>query len=172
MRLVVATYEDLLSPGDPAVPIALRVVSRAPDAIVVVVIAWLLGEVVGGIAVRRAAEGVSVRAAVLGAVRELIDRRGLATFIATTLTVLATLVLLVVVAGRAADRVRAYLHEQVDPVSLAAALLLLVAAWVLGLALLGAALAWRATAWTVEAGTRRGVATPQPSPLIEESSIA
>jgi hypothetical protein len=35
-------------------------------------------------------------------------------------------------------------------VSIVAALVLLVATWILGLAILGAALAWRALAWTAE----------------------
>ena len=41
VRLVVVTYQELLSPGNPAVPIALRVLGRAPDAIVIAVVAWL-----------------------------------------------------------------------------------------------------------------------------------
>ena len=172
VRLVVAAYEDFLSPGDPAVPMAVRVIAQVPDAIVLVIGLWLLGEAVGGLALRHAGEGVPLSRALARGLRDVAGRRGLATLIATNLGVLATLVLLGLVAGRAAERVREYLFETVDPVSLGAALLLLVAAWVLGLALVGAALAWRATAWTAEAGARSAVPAPRPSPLVEESSIA
>jgi hypothetical protein len=163
VRIVVATYQELLSPGDPTVPIALRVIARAPDAIVIAVVAWLLGEVIGGLAARRSAEGETAGRALRGAVADLLARRGAATFVVTDLVVLAVLVLLVSVVGRAAEHARVYLFAGADPISLAAALLLLVTAWTLGLAVLGAALAWRATAWTIEAAPRRE-APPLPAP--------
>lgn len=172
VRLVIVTYEELLSPGDPAVPIALRVIGRAPDAIVVVTVLWLLGEAVGGIAMRRLSEGATGWQALGRALRDLAGRRGIATFAATNLGVLSTIVLLVVVAGRAVDRVRTFLISGADAVSLGAALLLLVASWVLGLALLGAALAWRATAWTAETGARPVADTTVPGPLADESTAA
>jgi hypothetical protein len=169
VRIVVATYQELLSPGDPTVPIALRVIARAPDAIVIAVVAWLLGEAIGGLAARRSAEGETAGRALRGAVRDLLARRGVATFVVTDLVVLAVVVLLVSVVGRAAEHVRVYLFDVTDPVSLAAALLLLVAAWVLGLAVLGAALAWRATAWTIEAAPRREPAAAPATTLESES---
>jgi len=56
----------------------------------------------------------------------------------------------VLAAGRAWEHLRGYLLDGADTVQLWAALTLLVATWVLGLAVLGAGLAWRATAWTAE----------------------
>jgi hypothetical protein len=53
------------------------------------------------------------------------------------------------------EHVRGYLDRGVEVIPLAAALLVFVAAWVLGLAILGAALTWRATAWTALLGRRR-----------------
>ena len=53
-------------------------------------------------------------------------------------------------AGRAWEHLRGYLLDGADVVQLGAALVLLVATWVLGLAILGAGLAWRGTAWTAE----------------------
>jgi hypothetical protein len=169
VRIVIATYQELLSPGDPTVPIALRVIARAPDAVAIAVVAWLLGEAIGGLAARRSAEGEPAGRALRGALRDLLARRGVATFVVTDLVVLAVVVLLVSVVGRAAEHVRVYLFAGADAVSLAAALLLLVAAWILGLAVLGAALAWRATAWTIEAAPRREPAGGPATTLESES---
>ena len=155
VRLVVATYQDLLSPGDPSIPIALRVLSRAPDAVIIATIAWLLGEALGGIAARRMAEGAGFGQALRGGLGDLVRLRGVATFVVTDAVVLAMVLVLVAVVGRAAEHLRAYLLGGADDVSLAAALFLLVTTWVLALALLGAALAWRATAWTIETAPRR-----------------
>jgi len=158
VRIVIVTYQELLAPGNPAVPLALRVVGRAPDAFVIVAIVWLLGEAIGGLAARRASEGETVAQAMRGAIRDLLHRRGAATFVVTDAVVVGVVLLLITVVSRAAEHVRAYLFDRVDDVSLAAALLLLVTTWVLALAVLGAALAWRSTAWTVEAAPRRPLA--------------
>jgi hypothetical protein len=159
VRLVIATYEELLSPGDPAVALALRVLGRAPDAIVIATVAWLVGEALGGIAARRAAEGDGIARSIRGAIVDLLHGRGVATFVMTDAVVAGVVLLLVAVVGRAAEHVRTYLFDRVDDVSLAAALLLLVTTWVLALSVLGAALAWRATAWTIEAAPRRSLAS-------------
>ena len=158
VRLVIVTYQELLSPGDPAVPIVLRVLSRAPDAIVVAIVAWVIGEALGGLAARRAAEGEGAGEALRNAVLDLVRLRGVATFLVTDAVVVGFVLLLLAAVGRATDHVRLYLFERVDDASLAAALFLLVATWVLSLAVLGAALAWRATAWTIEAAPRRTAA--------------
>ena len=155
VRIVIVTYQELLSPGNPAVPLGLRVLGRAPDAIAIVAVAWLLGEAIGGLAARRSAEGETVGHAMRGAIRDLLRWRGAATFVVTDAVVVGVVLLLITVVGRAAEHVRVYLFDRVDDVSLAAALLLLVTTWVLALAVLGAALAWRSTAWTVEAAPRR-----------------
>ena len=159
VRLVSVTYQELLSPGNPAVPLALRVLGRAPDAIVIAAAVWLLGEAVGGIAARRAAEGETIGQSMRGAIRDLLHRRGVATFVVTDAVVVGVALLLIAVVGAAAGHVRVYLFDRVGDVSLAAALLLLVTTWILGLAILGAALAWRATAWTIESAPRRPLAT-------------
>jgi len=159
VRIVIVTYQELLAPGNPAVPIALRVIARAPDALAIAGVPWLVGEAVGGIAARRAAEGESIGESVRGAIRDVLRRRGGATFFVTDTVVAGVLLLLLAVVGRAAEHVRVYLFDRGDDVSLAAALLLLVTTWLLALAVLGAALAWRATAWTIEAAPRRPLAT-------------
>lgn len=157
VRIVVETYRELLSPGSPTVPIALRVLARAPDAVAVAAITWLLCEALGGLAARRAAEGEAVGGALRGALGDLVGRRGVATFVVTDIVVLVALALHLAVVSRAAEHVRAYLLGGAGDVSLGAALLLLVTTWLLGLAVLGAALAWRTTAWTVATAPRRAV---------------
>jgi hypothetical protein len=171
VRIVIVTYQELLSPGDPAVPIALRAIGRAPEAVAVLILTWLLGEAIGGLAARRFADGMTTVQAIRTSIRELVAGRGLATFLITNGVVLGVVVLLVAVAGRAVDRVRDDLIVAVDPITLAAALLLLASVWVLGLALLGAALAWRATAWTLEAARVRRVIEIREVALAEESPV-
>ena len=153
VRVVFVSYDQFTSPQDPGVPIADRVLGRVPDAVALVVLTWLLGEVLGGLAARRAAAGLTTRAALVGSLRQLFSARGLATFTVTTAVLLATAIPFGLAAERAWEHVRTYLLFGVDPVQLTSAIVVLVATWVLGLAVIGAALAWRATAWTVEVTT-------------------
>jgi hypothetical protein len=76
--------------------------------------------------------------------------RGLATFTATTVVVIAVALPFTLATGRAWEHVRSYLLFGADAVQLTSAIVVLVATWVLGLTILGAALALRATAWTAE----------------------
>jgi hypothetical protein len=167
VRIVIATYQELMSPGAPSIPIALRVVARAPDALVVAIVAWLIGEALGGIAARRLAEGEGLGRALRGGLGDLLRFRGVVTFLLTDAAVVAVVILLNSVVGRAADHVRAYLLDRADDLSLAAALFLLVTTWLLALAVLGAALAWRATAWTIEAAPRR-TTVADAGPVLDE----
>src|SRR5688500_19335462 len=48
----------------------------APDAVALVVVAWLAGETVGAVAARRRAAGAPIREALGGSVRRAFDRRG------------------------------------------------------------------------------------------------
>jgi hypothetical protein len=155
VRLVVEGYGEIFSPGDPTIPLAWRITLRAPDAIVVLIGAWLVGEGLGGLAVRRVAFGAGVAAALGGGLRRLARPSGLATLVATNIGVAAALLPLWLASSRAWDQARIMLVDAAPPPVLVAALLLLVAVWSLGLALLGAGLAWRAAAWTVEACRER-----------------
>jgi hypothetical protein len=155
VRLVVAGYTELLSPGDASVPLAVRIVEHAPDAVAVLVLAWLVGETVGGLAARRAASGGGVADAMWRSIRQLLGLRGLATLLVTTLVVAATVVPFMLGAGRAWEYTSAVLLEAADVVQVIAALFVLVLTWILGLAIVGAALAWRTAAWTAEIAPRR-----------------
>jgi hypothetical protein len=148
-RLGTATYDELLAPGDASLPLAARVVLRAPEGLVVLVGTWLLAEAAGGLAARRVAAGEPVGSAIRRAYRALVHRRALATLGLTTLVLAIFIVPFVFAVGRSWERVRAYLIDGVSAPELVAALVLLIGSWVLGLAFLGAVLAWRATAWSM-----------------------
>ena len=150
IRIVALTYDELVSPGDPTVPVVTRVLQRAPDVVIVVVLAWLAGETVGALAARRAAAGAPIRPALVASIRQLSSRRGLATLALTSTVLVVIGVPFLLAVGRAWEHLRTYLLDGVDPVPLGAAVVLLVGTWVLGLAILGAGLAWRASAWTAE----------------------
>jgi hypothetical protein len=149
IRLVGATYTELLDPGDTAVPLVARVLLRAPDGIVPVVLAWLLGEAIGALAARRAAAGEPTSRAARRAVRQVLGPGGLATLALTTVVLIAVAGAFVLTAGRAWEHLGTVLVGGAESVQVTAALLLFVSTWLLGLALLGAALAWRGSAWTV-----------------------
>lgn len=166
-RLAFATRDELLSPGDPSVALTARVLLRAPDAVAFVVVAWLAGETVGGLAARRRAAGAGIRASLVGAVRQAFDRRGLPTLLLTTAVLVALVIPFAIAVSRAWENVIGALSQDLAPFQTGAGLVLLVSSWVLGLALLAAALAWRATAWTVLASPALpsdAEAAPEPAP--------
>lgn len=156
VRVVLVAYGQFTAPDEPGVPVVDRVVARVPDAIALVVITWLFGEIVGGLAARRAAAGASARVALLGSLRQVLAPRGIATFVATTGLLLAVGLPFALAAQRAWEHVRGYLLFGADVLQLGAAIIVLVSTWVLGLAIVGAALALRATAWTAEVATNEG----------------
>jgi hypothetical protein len=160
-RLIGAAYDELLSPGDAAVPLALRIVLGAPEAVLLVLGTWLGGEAIGAQAARHAAAGATFRDALARATRQMASWRGLGTFVMTTLAVVAVLAPFVLVAARSWEHVRDLLFADAHPALVGAGVLVLVATWVLGLAITGAALAWRTAAWTAEVSpARRATAAP------------
>ena len=161
-RLVAAGYDELTSPGDVAVPVAIRIAQRAPDALGVVVALWLLGETVGSLAARRAAAGAGVRESLWRSTRQLLTGRGIATFVLTSAALAGVLLPFLVAAGSAWQHLRGRLLDGGEIFQVGAALLVLVASWILGLAVLGAALAWRAAAWTAEVAPSMA-RSPEPS---------
>ena len=63
VRVVWTAYLELTNPSDASVSIAVRIVRSSPDVLVVLVLAWMVGEMVGAVAARRITldrEGISV----------------------------------------------------------------------------------------------------------------
>lgn len=153
VRVAAVGYEEFTAPGETGgTPVVARVLGRVPEVVALLIAAWLVGEAVGSLAARRAAAGATAIAALRAAVRQVLSPRGLATLGLTSVVLLGLLVPFGLAAGRTWEHLRTYLLDGVDVVPLAAALILFVGTWVLGLAIVGAGLAWRATAWTAEAG--------------------
>lgn len=160
LHLVSVAYEELTSPGETTAPVVTRVLERAPDAVVIVVVAWLAGEAVGSLAARRSAAGMRATPALIASARQLLGPRGLATLAVTSAVLIGLWLPFLLATQRAWEHLRAYLLDGADAIHLGAALVLLSATWVLGLAVAGAGLAWRATAWTAEIALPAAVDQP------------
>jgi hypothetical protein len=152
-RIYQAAFAELTSPLEVITPLVSRILGDAPDAIAIVLLAWLLGETVGGIAARHIVLGgrSTLPAVALGWL-ELV-RRPRTTF----LTLLATdaLVLLglaITVAGSmvAWNLVEAAVFDDAAWYVVLPAILTLVAAWLAGVFITGVAVTIRSAAWTVE----------------------
>lgn len=171
VRIVGATYDELLSPSDPALPLVFRVISTVPEAVLVLVLAWALAEAIGGLAIRTFVSRSDVEATVTSSIgtgfRAVLRPSGLATLVVTNLAVAVLLVPLWTVTSRAFDHLRSLLADGASAPDLGIALVLLIVGWAAGLALLGVGLAWRATAWTAESVRRDAVELVAPAAIPE-----
>jgi hypothetical protein len=152
-RLVEVTRQELIMPGDLAVPIVLRVVLGAPEVFALLLVTWLGGEALGELAAR----GVVLqdRTATRSLVRALGQAiRGAPGTIATVLVGTIGLVLLVAPAVVAASAtwggLRVLLLGDSPVVASVVGALVLSLAWIAGLALAGLAATWRSALWTAE----------------------
>ncbi len=151
-RIVAVTYAELTLPSDVTIPIAWRVLASVPDAILVVGIAWIAGEVVAARATRRVVLGSpSIARALAGgvhdAIRHPIETAGL--YLVPSIALLLVLVPSAVAATVAWTGLRTALVPPSNPLVVALALFVFVALWAGGLALAGVVCAWRQAAWTV-----------------------
>jgi len=153
-RLVGVAYRELTSPSDVETPIALRVLRGAPEAVVVIVLVWMAGEILGGLATRRIVLGGDDVARALG--------HGLMTMVRHPVVALAGfwvpaagLALLLVPSAAAAAvawrAVRVALGSSSDPFGPLIAVLVFVAIWTGGLFLIAVTTAWRGAVWSVAA---------------------
>jgi hypothetical protein len=150
---VQVAYRELLLPTDLALPLPFRVIAGAPISALVVVVAWLLAEVIGGLAARRIALGGSSVAGALGAAAGDVARAPASILLTLALAIAGTLPFLVpavVVVGVAWDRARVALVDATDGVGVIIATLILVAAWAACLGVAGVTSAWRSALWTAE----------------------
>jgi hypothetical protein len=156
-RFVLVGYHELTSPTAGGLPLAIRIALGAPDAVAVLVVTWLFGEMVGALAARRMIlAGDGVRRALGWAIGNL-ARRPVRTLALSVVPLVPLIVVLVIVgmAGSATwDALRAALAIGGDRLVALVLLVVLVALFGGGLLLVGVVSAWRATVWTVdEAGT-------------------
>jgi len=151
-RLVSVAYRELTSPSDVVNPIAVRVLRSAPEAIVIVAVLWMLGEILGGIAARRI---VLAGSSVPRALRESlvwVVRRPLPVLVEfwVPAAVLALVILASAVAAATAwGIVRVAMGSSTDPFGSTLAVLLFVALWMIGLLLIAVTNAWRAAVWSL-----------------------
>ena len=153
--IVDVVYAELTRPADLGTPLVLRVAAAAARPIVAIVVAWLLGELAGGIAARRIVlDGYGVRAALSGAVVMLV-RRPRSTVLPFVVT---TIPLVLILAGTLGGARVAWLRADaaltdptIDSVVLVVTLVTFIAIWLAALTLIGLLAAARSAAVTFEA---------------------
>jgi hypothetical protein len=157
-RLITATYTELILPQDLSLPLAGRVLVRAPDAVAAIVVTWILGEVLSGLALRHLVLGTrSLAGALRAAIRELVRHpiSSLATILVTDVALAVVAAVGVLAAAVAVDRLRFGISVGGSVFELALVLVLVAAIWAAALVATGALTAFRSVAWTFEL-TRRG----------------
>jgi hypothetical protein len=147
-----ATYAELLTPFEVTSPLVVRVAAAVPAVLVAVLVAWLLGETAGGLAVRelvlaRRGVGWAVAAGWLRLVRRPLAAA--ATFALATVLVVVAVLPGLVAAATAWNRLRGALYDG-RPEDIAVALTLFVGLWLGGLVLAAVATAARSALWTAE----------------------
>jgi hypothetical protein len=165
VRIVTVAYRELTVPSDVQVALVLRVVGGATDAVVVVLVAWLVGETVGAIAARRVVMlGDGVARALRGGVARLVWHPVRTVVLAALPIVPLGLVISGVgLAGSATwNALRAALSLGDERLMTLVLLLALVALFAGGLLLIGVASAWRAAIWTLEAAGTFGATLHDP----------
>ena len=168
VQIFSVAYRELVNPTD-ASSIVLRVVAGAFGPVAAIVVVWILGELVGGMAVRRVVLGGEPVLGAVGRAAADLGRRPRAALLAP----LATFAILVVdlaamlaVVTLAWTEVRARLIRPLDePLAIGLALATLGAAWCLALLVTGLIAAWRSVAMTFEA-ERPLAAGLAPSPAV------
>jgi hypothetical protein len=153
--IVNVAYVELVNPFEVVTPLPLRIVGGAIGPIIVIVFAWLFGEIIGGLAARRIVlDGASVVRAIGGAYVELI-LRPVSSILPAALTCLvfaAELVgmLAAVMLAWTAARAR-IMAVPIDTLPAALATASFAAAWGVAMAVAGLIDGWRSVAMTFEA---------------------
>jgi hypothetical protein len=174
VRLVNVAYRELTSPLDVVTPVVLRVVVGAPEAVIGLVLTWMVAEIVGALAARRITLASS---GVLVALRDAIAtclREPIATLVGFWLPTVALALVLApssLAAASAFGGMAAILGERPDPLRLLVSVVVSVALWGIGLVLTSVTCAWRGAVWTVLGvtgeGTFGGSSTPPTGSLAD-----
>jgi hypothetical protein len=158
-RLVSVAYRELTLPSQTAVPAVLRVLLGAPEAVIVIAVAWLLGETIGALATRRIVlSGEGVGAALR---QSLADPRGLARALALEAITTAVLIVVLAATGLATasawDALASELSLGSQPIVIGMLTALFVGLFAGALVLIGVTTAWRCAVWTAEPDGTFGV---------------
>jgi hypothetical protein len=160
VRLVAAGYDQLVAPVDVTLPLTIRILSEALEAVLVLVAVWLFAEFVGGIAARLVivedrSPGAAIGMAVVAVIRRPVT--GIASYAlgVAGLAVAAGVPLLVAMALW--DRLQVLSADDVAIPLLVAATFLFVAAWGAGLLAVGIVTAWRSVLGTLDVVRRAPV---------------
>lgn len=153
VQIVAVAYGELVNPSGNG-PIVVRVIDGAAGPVAVIVVAWIVGEIIGGMAVRRIVIlGASVVGAVVDSAVDLVRRPagGLVAPVVTTAVLIVDLGAVLVAVMIVWTEVRTRLITPVDePLATLLALGTLGAAWALALLVTGLIDAWRSAAMTFE----------------------
>jgi len=150
-RLTAVAYRELTSPFDVTTPIVLRVLRGAPEVIAAIVLLWMIGEIIGGLAARRIALG---GARVGGALRDAVltlTRRPVTVLIAYWVPTAGLVLVLLpstLAAAAAWAQVRAAMRSSDDPFGATLSVVLFVSLWLTGLLLIAVTAAWRSAVWS------------------------
>jgi len=162
---VSVAYGELVNPSNLSVPLPFRVLAGAPLPSALLVAAWLLGEVVGGLAARRVVlRGAGVVRAVAAGVADLFRAPHLG-LLTTALGVAGSVLVLLpalLLTGFAWEEARVALGGGGDGLMVLVTTLILAGAWGLTLVVAGGSAAWRSALWTVEVIRRSGVTIRRP----------
>jgi hypothetical protein len=167
IAIVGVGYREFINPSDSS-PVALRVLAGAAGPVAAIVVAWILGEIVGGGAVRRV---VLLDESVLGAVGRstaaLVRNPAgtlaapLATLVVLILDLTAVLLVVAIVWTDIRDRL---VDPSADAFALGLTLVTFAGAWCLALIVTGLVAAWRSVAMSFEIDREAAsVAAPAPA---------
>ncbi|MGK2851795.1 MAG: hypothetical protein ACSLFN_12900 [Candidatus Limnocylindrales bacterium] len=153
MRVVAVAYRELTVPSEVAVPVAVRIIRGAPDAVAAIVLAWVAAEILGAVAARRIVlHGDGPAGAVLHAVGHAI-RHPLRVVVAFGVPLVVLAAVVVPSAAAAAvtwDAIRGAIADDAGPYGVGGLLVAFIGLWGGGLVLIGMVSAWRSAVWTVE----------------------
>ncbi|HSL75477.1 MAG TPA: hypothetical protein VK867_00935 [Candidatus Limnocylindrales bacterium] len=153
IRFVGVGYRELTNPSDVAMPVAVRIVLGAPDAVLAILATWLFSEIVGAVAARRIVlAGDGVRLAFGRGVATLRARPARAIGLAalSALGLLTVVGITAIATGTTWDALRSALADGDASIGTSLILVLFVGSFAAGLVLIGLVSAWRSSLWTVD----------------------
>ena len=159
VRIVLVAYRELTSPLDTSTPIVQRVLGETPEVVIAVVLAWMVGEMIGAVAARRivlAGDGVgsALRVAIATCLRHPLSN--LVRFWLPTIVLFVVAITGAVAAGSAWSAVGDVLDGSGDVLSVFA---IVACSWSCGWSGWSSSplvSAWRAAVWTVAEVAREG----------------